>query len=144
MDITNQKLGVVGSAADGIRALSAITVGTIPAIKRFIDSSSDTNVLVSARRYEPPAMSRMNSAWKIVQPKAKPRMYSSATSAKPEIPKALDSTAPASIPMPSPATQCIVDPSAASAQRRSARAAQAAAHGSRARRGTHPRRRCRP
>jgi hypothetical protein len=112
MDITNQKLGVVGSAAAGIRALSAITVGTIPAIKRFIDSSSDTNVLVSARRYEPPAMSRMNSAWKIVQPKAKPRMYSSATSANPEIPKAPDSTAPARIPMPSPATQCIVDPSA--------------------------------
>src|SRR5258705_7012601 len=82
-EITNQKLGVVGSAADGIRALSAITVGTIPAIKRFIDSSSDTNVLVSARRYEPPAMSRMNSAWKIVQPKAKPRMYSTTTSARP-------------------------------------------------------------
>ena len=62
MDITNQKLGVVGSDADGIRAFSAITVGTIPAIRRFIDSSSDMKVLVSARRYEPPAMSRMNSA----------------------------------------------------------------------------------
>jgi hypothetical protein len=48
----------------------------MPAIRRFIDSSSDTNVLLSARQYEPPAMSRMNSAWKIVQPKAKPIMYS--------------------------------------------------------------------
>ena len=54
----------------------------------------------------------LTSAWKIVQPKAKPRMYSSATSAKPEMPKALESTAPARIPMPSPATQCMVDPSA--------------------------------
>ena len=62
IDITNQKLGDIGSAADGMRALSAITVGTIPAISRFIDSSSDMNVPASARRYEPPAMSRMNSA----------------------------------------------------------------------------------
>ena len=62
IDITNQKLGAVGSLAAGIRAFSAITVGTIPAIRRFIDRSSDMNVLASARRYEPPAMSRMNSA----------------------------------------------------------------------------------
>src|SRR3979490_916759 len=110
IDITNQKLGVVGSAADPMRAFSAITVGTIPAIRRFIDSSSDTNVPVSARRYDPPAMSRMNSAWKIVQPKAKPRMYSTTTSASPARPKTLESTAPARMPTPSPATQCIVDP----------------------------------
>jgi hypothetical protein len=62
IDITNQKYGVVGSAADGIRDFSAITVGTIPAINRFMESSSEMNVLLSARRYEPPAMSRMNSA----------------------------------------------------------------------------------
>ena len=48
IDITNQKCGVVGSAADGMRDLSAITVGTIPAISRFIDSSSDMNVPASA------------------------------------------------------------------------------------------------
>src|SRR5215475_3915862 len=87
IDITNQKRGLVGSAADGMRDFSAITVGTIPAISRFIDSSSDMNVSLSARRYEPPAMSRMNSAWKIVQPKAKPRMYSRTTSTKPARPK---------------------------------------------------------
>jgi hypothetical protein len=37
----------MGSAADGMHALSAITVGTIPAISRFIDSSSDMNVLLT-------------------------------------------------------------------------------------------------
>jgi carbohydrate-selective porin OprB len=47
IDMTNQKLGLMGSAADGMRALSAITVGTIPAISRFIDSSSDMNVLLT-------------------------------------------------------------------------------------------------
>src|SRR4029453_9457391 len=92
IDITNQKLGVVGSAAAGMCALSVITVGTIPAMSRFMESSSDTNVLRSARRYEPPAMSRMNSAWKIVQPKAKPRTYSTMTSAKPASPNTLDHT----------------------------------------------------
>ena len=56
-------------------------------------------------------MSRMNSAWKIVQPKAKPRTYSTMTSAKPASPNTLESTAPAMMPTPSPATQCIVDPS---------------------------------
>jgi hypothetical protein len=50
IDITNQKRGLVGSAANGMRDFSAITVGTIPAISRFIDSSSDMNVLLSARR----------------------------------------------------------------------------------------------
>jgi hypothetical protein len=112
IDITNQKLGAVGSAADGIRDLSAITVGTIPAINRFIDSNSDMNVLPSARRYEPPAVSRMNNAWKIVQPKTKPRTYSTMTSPKPAILNTLESTAPAMMPTPSPATQCIVDPNA--------------------------------
>ncbi len=111
MDITNQKRGLAGSAANGMRDFSAITVGTIPAMSRFIDSNSATNVLLSARRYEPPAMSRMNSAWKIVQPKAKPRMYSTTTSTKPARPKTLESTAPARMPTPSPATQCMVDPS---------------------------------
>ena len=102
---------MLGSAAAGMCALSVITVGTIPAISRFMESSSDMNVLRSARRYEPPAMSRMNSAWKIVQPKAKPRTYSTMTSAKPASPNTLESTAPAMMPTPSPATQCIVDPS---------------------------------
>src|SRR5215470_17018114 len=90
IDITNQKRGLAGSAANGMRDFSAITVGTIPAISRFIDSSSAMNVLRSERRYEPPTMSRMNSAWKIVQPKAKPRMYSTATSTKPARPKTLE------------------------------------------------------
>src|SRR5262249_29517433 len=58
IDITNQKYGVVGSAAPAMRDFSAITVGTIPAINRFMESSSEMNVLLSARRYEPPAMSR--------------------------------------------------------------------------------------
>ena len=62
IDITNQKCGVVGSAADAMRDFNAITVGTIPAINRFMESSSEMNVLLSARKYEPPAMSRMKSA----------------------------------------------------------------------------------
>src|ERR1700730_16690218 len=53
----------------------------------------------------------MNSAWKIVQPKAKPRTYSRIISAMPVMPRALESTAPARMPTPSPATQCMVDPS---------------------------------
>jgi hypothetical protein len=65
IDMTNQKLGVIGSAPVAMRAFSAITVGTIPAIRRFIDSSSAMNVRLSALRYDPPAMSRMNSAWKM-------------------------------------------------------------------------------
>ena len=42
--------GVVGSAAGGIRDFSAITVGTMPAINTFMESSSEMNVLLSARR----------------------------------------------------------------------------------------------
>ena len=56
-------------------------------------------------------MSRMNSAWKIVQPKAKPRTYSRIISAGPAMPSTLESTAPARMPTPSPATQCMVEPS---------------------------------
>ena len=37
IDITNQKLGVVASAADAICVLRIIIVGIIPAIRRFID-----------------------------------------------------------------------------------------------------------
>ena len=65
----------MGSVPDAICLLNAITVGTIPAINRFIESSSGMKVLVSEREYEPPAISRMNNAWKIIQPKAKPRTY---------------------------------------------------------------------
>src|SRR5215831_7565663 len=92
IDITNQKLGSVGSAAAGISDFSAITVGTIPVIRRFIDTSSEMNVPFSARGYDPPTISRMKSAWKIVQPKAKPRMYSRTTSAKPLRPNKLART----------------------------------------------------
>ena len=56
-------------------------------------------------------MSRMNSAWKMVQPKAKPRTYSRIISAGPVMPRTLASTAPARMPTPSPATQCMVEPS---------------------------------
>ena len=44
----------------GDKRLQPITVATIPAINRFIDRSSDTKVPPSARRYDPPAISRMN------------------------------------------------------------------------------------
>src|SRR5215470_6215848 len=76
IDITNQKAGVQGSVPDAIRIRNAITVGTIPAINKFIERSSGMNVLVSEREYEPPAISRINNAWKIIQPNANPRTYS--------------------------------------------------------------------
>ena len=48
--MTNQKCGVAGSFADLMTVRSVITVGTIPAIRKFIDRSSGTNVLASAAR----------------------------------------------------------------------------------------------
>src|SRR5215472_5457137 len=93
IDITNQKRGEMGLFVDSTCCLSVITVGTIPAISRFIDSNSGTNVLVSARRHEPPAMSRMNRDWKIIQPRVNPRMYSTITSvipARPRMPESQD------------------------------------------------------
>ena len=40
----------MGLPADSMNLLRIITVGIIPAIRRFIDSNSDMNVLVKARR----------------------------------------------------------------------------------------------
>jgi hypothetical protein len=45
IDITNQKAGVMGLVSDAICLLNAITVGTIPAINRFIESESATAVV---------------------------------------------------------------------------------------------------
>jgi hypothetical protein len=40
---------VTGLSADGTYRLSAIMVGNIPAMRKFIDTSSGTNVLTNAR-----------------------------------------------------------------------------------------------
>ena len=48
IDITNQNRGAKGSSEDAMCVRSAMTVGTIPAISRFIDSSSGTNVPFNA------------------------------------------------------------------------------------------------
>lgn len=45
-----------------------------------MDSNSGKKVLESERRYEPPAISRKNSTWKMLHPKLKPNAYSSAIS----------------------------------------------------------------
>ena len=48
IDITNQKLGAGGRRRTC--RFRTIMVGTMPAIRRFIDSSSEVNVPASARR----------------------------------------------------------------------------------------------
>ena len=50
IDMTNQKVGVAGLSALGNCRRSCITVGIIPAIRRFIDSSSARKVLFKAAR----------------------------------------------------------------------------------------------
>src|ERR1700728_2825845 len=90
--------------------MAQVIAGTMPAIRQFIDSNSGKKVLESARIYEPPAMLRMNRDWKILHPKPKPRRYSSAISAPLGKWNKLPMTAPAKIPTPSPATQCMVEP----------------------------------
>ena len=55
-------------------------------------------------------MSRMKRAWKIIQPKRKPAAYSKATSSPIGRFSSEPTTAAARMPMPSPATQCMVEP----------------------------------
>ncbi|SEO47133.1 hypothetical protein SAMN02990966_01989 [Rhodospirillales bacterium URHD0017] len=50
IDVTNQKVGVVGLSALAMWRRKCITVGIIPAISSFIDSSSDRNVPLRAPR----------------------------------------------------------------------------------------------
>jgi hypothetical protein len=47
--LTNQKAAVMGSAPEAMSLCNAITVGTIPSINRFIESSSGMKALVSER-----------------------------------------------------------------------------------------------
>jgi hypothetical protein len=56
------------------------------------------------------AVPRMNSAWKMVQPKPKPRQYSSKRPTGRDRVKYEAIAAPARMPKPSPATQCMVEP----------------------------------
>src|SRR5665648_117966 len=110
MDIMNQNIGLDGSRLAGALFIAHAT-GTMPAMRQFMDSNSGKKALASARLYEPPAFSRMNSAWKILHPKPNPKTYSSAISVVFDKWNTLAMTAPARIPTPSPATQCMVEPS---------------------------------
>jgi hypothetical protein len=49
IDITNQNAGALGPAVGASTALRIIIGGIIPVMRRFIESSSGTNVLPSAR-----------------------------------------------------------------------------------------------
>lgn len=80
MDMTNQNCGPKGSRLAGASFIASVITGTMPAMRKFMDSSSGKKVAESARRYEPPALSRMNRAWKTLHPKPKPKAYSSAMS----------------------------------------------------------------
>jgi hypothetical protein len=60
MDIVNQNAGPDGLWPAGALCIPKVVAGTMPAMRQFIDSNSGKKVLESARRYEPPAMSRMN------------------------------------------------------------------------------------
>ena len=110
MDIMNQNAGADGLWLAGACFIAKVIVGTMPAMRQFIDNNSGKKVLESARIYEPPAMSRMNRDWNTLHPKPKPKAYSSAISVTLGKWNKLAMTAPARIPTPSPATQCIVEP----------------------------------
>lgn len=69
MDITNQNAAPDGSWLSGVLAIAKVIKGTMPAMRQFMDSNSGKKVPESERRYEPPAISRMNSAWKMLYPK---------------------------------------------------------------------------
>ena len=80
-------------------------------------------------------MSRMNSAWKIVQPKAKPRMYSRTASAMPVMPRTLKAPHRPGCRRRRRRRASSIPASAATARPRNARAVPAEAPGSRGRKG---------
>jgi len=101
MDITNQNAGPKGSPLAGKEFFAKIIVGTIPAMRQFIDNNSGRKVLDNERAYEPPASARIKRAWKIVQPEPKPNRYSNVISVTLDRWKELAITAPTRIPTPS-------------------------------------------
>lgn len=87
-------------------------MGNIAAIIMFIEINSGKNELRTAPTYDPPIMSFKNSDWKTSRPNAKPKAYSVTRSTHIGVPTAAVMTAAMMIPVASPATQWMVDPSA--------------------------------
>ncbi len=110
-DITPQNSNSPGSIARMSRPIiRKLMTGAMPAIMQFMLMSSGTKLRRTFSRYVPPIIDFMKSDWKMKSPNPKPVRYSTMRSAHIGRPSAAVITAARMIPVASPATQWIVDP----------------------------------
>ena len=109
--MTPQNTSSVGSIARMSRPIIRKHItGAIAAIIRFMLMNSSRKLLRTFSGYVPPIMSFMNSDWKMKRPKANPARYSTMRSIHIGRPRLAVITAATMMPVASPATQWIVDP----------------------------------
>ena len=109
--MTNQKCGVVGSFADLMTVRSVITVGTIPAIRKFIDSEFGHECIGERGPVRAAGQAAHKQRLKNRPAKAEAQNIFNDHLGQACHTNDARNHLPAKMPRPSPATQCMVDPS---------------------------------